>query len=111
MIQAIINTAVTFIVSSVLGYCVSVIRNYKNKIKEKGDNEKIQNLALLTLLQSQLTNTYFVYNEVGKITDYVYQNWLNLFDIYKELGGNNYVDTLKSKMENWQIIKTDILQK
>ena len=109
--QLILNTAITFIVSSILGYCVSVIKNYKKKLKDKNDNENVQNIALLTLLQAQLTNTYFVYNEMGEIADYVYRNWLNLFKIYKTLGGNDYVDALKQKMENWVIVKTDILNK
>jgi len=56
-----------------------------------------------------LTNTYYVYNEIGSIPDYVWRNWLNLFKIYRELGGNDYVDTLKEKMMNWEITKTDIL--
>ena len=111
MTQTIISTAITFVVSSILGYCVSVIKNYKKKLKDKNDNENVQNIALLTLLQAQLTNTYFVYNEMGEIPDYVYRNWLNLFKIYKTLGGNDYVDALKQKMENWVIVKTDILNK
>ena len=111
MTQTIISTAITFVVSGILGYCVSVIKNYKKKLKDKNDNENVQNIALLTLLQAQLTNTYFVYNEMGEIADYVYRNWLNLFKIYKTLGGNDYVDALKQKMENWVIVKTDILNK
>lgn len=110
MVTTIISTAVTFVVSSILGYCVSAIKNYKNKLKEKADNEDIQNKALLFLLQAQLTNTYFVYNEMGEISDYVLRNWLNLFKIYKQLGGNDYIDTLKQKMDSWVVVKTDILK-
>ena len=67
MTHTIINTAVTIIISSIFGYCVSVINNYKKKLKEKEKNEKVQNEALLTMIQSNLTNTYFVYNELNKI--------------------------------------------
>lgn len=110
MVTTIISTAITFVVSSILGYCVSAIKNYKKKLKDKTENEEIQNQALLTLLQAQLTNTYFVYNEMGEISDYVLRNWLNLFKIYKQLGGNDYVDTLKQKMDAWVVVKTDILK-
>lgn len=109
MIQTIITTAITFIVSSALGYCVSVIKNYKEKLKKKEQNESIQNIALLTLLQTQLTNTYFVYEKFGEIPDYIYKNWLNLLSIYEKLGGNDYVHILSAKMANWKIDKTDIL--
>ena len=64
MIQTIITTIITFIISSLLGYCLSLINNYKNKIKETKTNEQVQNVALRTLLKSQLTNTYFVYNRL-----------------------------------------------
>lgn len=111
MAQAIISTIITFVVSGLLGYCVGVIKKYKEKSKKEKDNENVQNIALLYLLQSQLTNTFFVYNEIGEISDYVYRNWLNSFKIYKKLGGNDYVDTLKQKMDAWIVVKTDILER
>ena len=110
MTQTIISTAITFIISSILGYCVSVIKNYKNKLNQKNENEKVQNIALQTILQSQLTNVYFVYQELGEIPDYVYKNWLNMLSIYEKLDGDGFIHTLAEKMKNWKIIKTDILK-
>lgn len=110
MEQTAINTTITFIVSGILGYCLSVIKNYKKKLKSKEINEEIQNIALQTILQSQLTNTYFVYQELGQIPDYVYRNWLNMLSIYEKLGGDDYIHTLAEKMKSWKIIKTDVLK-
>lgn len=110
MLKTIISTTISFIVGGTLTYCINTIKNYKNNLKEKSENEDVQNKALLFLLQAQLTNTYFVYNEIGEISDYVLRNWLNLFKIYKKLGGNDYVDTLKQKMDTWVVVKTDILK-
>ena len=110
MEQTAINTTITFIVSGILGYCISVIKNYKKKLKNKEINEEIQNIALQTILQSQLTNTYFVYQELGEIPDYVYRNWLNMLSIYEKLGGDDYIHTLAEKMKDWKIIKTDVLK-
>ena len=110
MTQTIINTAVTFIISSILGYCVSVIKNYKKKLENKSSNEKVQNEALQALLKSQLTNTYFVYSELKTIPDYVYQNFLDLLKVYESLGGDGFIHTLARKMENWELTKTDILK-
>ena len=109
MTQMIINTVVTFVISSILGYCVSVIRSYKKKTVEAKENANLQNIALKTLLKSQLTNTYFVYSKTKKIPDYVYQGFLDNFDVYKMLGGNSYLKTIAHKMEEWDISKTDIL--
>ena len=106
----IINTVITFVVSTLLGYCLNAIKNYKKKIEQKESNELVQNEAIKIILQSQLTNTYFVYQELGEIPDYVYRNWLNMLAIYEKLDGDDYVHTLAEKMNNWKIIKTDILK-
>ena len=109
MTHTIINTTITFIISSILGYCVSVIKNYKKKLNDKTNNEKAQNMALQALLRSQLTNTYFVYSELKQIPDYAYQNFLDMLNVYESLDGDGFVHTIAKKMESWDIKKTDIL--
>lgn len=110
MTHAIINTTITFIISSILGYCVSVIKNYKKKLKVEEEQSKLLKEALMTMLQSNLTNTYYVYESVGKIPDYIYKNWNNSKKIYEQLGGNDYIHVLADKMKNWDFEKTDILK-
>lgn len=110
MIQTIINTSISFVVGSILTYYVGRIKHYKKRLRTKEENEQVQNIALQTILQSQLTNTYFVYQEMGEITDYVYRNWLNMLKIYEQLGGDDYIHTLADRMKEWKIKKTDILK-
>lgn len=105
----IIAIVVNFVVSGLLGYSINVIRNYRKKLKAKDEEEQLLKVALMTMLQSNLTNTYFVYSSKKKIPDYVYKNWLNEFKIYEKLGGNDYCHTLQKKMEQWEITSTDIL--
>lgn len=107
--ETIISTAITFIVSGLLGYGVSTIKNYKKKLKDKNANELLQNKALLTILKNNLTSTYFIYNELKQIPDYVYQNFLDGLEIYENLGGNGFVHKIAKKMEDWEITKTDIM--
>lgn len=113
MLKNLLSTILTFCLTTALGYCLSSIKNYKENIKrskeEQSKNEKIQNQALLTLLQNSLTNTYFVYEKLGEIPDYVYKNWLNLLGAYESLDGDDYIHTLAGKMSKWKIVKTDIL--
>lgn len=106
----IIFTVVGVIVTSSCGYLAAKAKSYRDKLTKKEENEKTQNIALQTILQSQLTNTYFVYQELGEIPDYVYKNWLNMLVIYEKLGGDDYIHTLAKKMESWKIVKTDILK-
>ena len=111
MANQVLGIGVNFVVTGLLGYVVATLKNYKGKLKAKEVNETLQNEALKTLLQTQLTNIYFVFADRQEIPDYMYKNWLNLFKIYKSLGGNDYIDQIKHKMENWSIVNTDILNK
>lgn len=111
MIDKIISTIVTFLVSGALGYCVKVIKEYKVKKEQCDKNNVVQNQALVMMLQSSLTNTYFVYQQLGQIPDYVYKNWLNMLKAYEGLDGDDYIHILASKMKDWKIVKTDILDK
>ena len=109
MVETIIKSAIGVIVSGALGYCVSAIKTYKKKLKEKElENDAVKE-ALKTLLQSNLTNTYYVYESMGRIPDYVYKNWLTSLAIYEKLGGDDYIHTLAEKMKHWEFIHTDIL--
>lgn len=102
MLSKFILTIISCLASALFGYCVSLLRNYKKKNKASDE-------ALLTLLQNALTNVYFVYENLGKIPDYVYRNWLKMLAAYEGLGGDDYVHILADKMKNWNIDKTDII--
>ena len=110
MIEAIIKTAISVIVSGALGYCVSKIKDYKKTIKSKEAEKDLLKEAMMTMLQGSLTNTYYLYEEIGKIPDYIYRNWLNSLAIYEKLGGDDYIHVLADKMKHWNFEKTDILK-
>ena len=103
MTQEIIIKIINYLIPIILGYCISVIGNYKKK-------SNATNRALKIMLQNNLTNTYFVYSTKKKIPDYVYKNWLNMLDEYEALDGDDYIHALASKMKDWEIVRTDILE-
>lgn len=100
--KEILMVIVKYLVPIILGWCLNVIRSYRKKTTAT-------NKALKIMLQSNLTNTYFVYSTKKKIPDYVYRNWLNMFKEYKNLGGNDFIDTIANKMETWEFVHTDII--
>lgn len=110
IILNIIFTITGVLVTSSCGYLANKARNYHQALKNKCENEKLQNIALQNILQKQLTDVFFKYESKQQIPDYVYKNWLNLLKTYEQLGGNDYIHTLAKKIESWEIIKTDILQ-
>lgn len=107
----VILTIIGIIVTSSVGYLAAKGKIYREKVKNKEINEEVQNIALQTILQSQLTNIYFVYQKLGEIPDYVYKNWLNMLSIYEKLDGDDFIHTLAKKMENWEIINTGVIEK
>lgn len=100
--KEILDIAIRYIVPLLLGYCINIIKNYKKKTTAT-------NKALKIMLQNNLTNTYFVYSNKKKIPDYIYRNWLNMLEEYENLKGDDYIHTLAIKMQNWEIVRTDIL--
>lgn len=99
MIETILKAVVSYVIPIILGFLISKVMNVKTL-----------KIALMTLIQSNLTNTYFVYEQLKEIPDYVYRNWLNLLKIYEKLGGNDYVHELSKRMEEWNISHTGILK-
>lgn len=100
IIRELVKIIIHYIIPLFLGYLLSSMKIRK---KENDSTKK----ALITLLQSNLTNTYYVYDITKEIPNYVYRNWLNEFKVYEELGGNDFIHVLAKKMESWSIKHTD----
>ena len=110
MIETALKTLISLVVSGLFGYLIGRIKTYKKKLKDKQDESDMLKIAMITMLQSNLTNTYFAYEKIKEIPDYIYRNWLNSLAIYEKLGGNDYIHTIADKMKKWDFVKTDILK-
>ena len=103
MIYTVLNTAIGFITTTLLGYCLGLI-------KKKRLSEQEQNSALLSLLQNSLTNIYYVYNDVGEIPDYALKNWINLMEPYEALGGDDYIHELDVRIKKLPVKITGVIK-
>lgn len=110
MVNTILTVSVSTITGSVIGYCISTIKKYKNKLEEEAKKNIIRDEAFMYLLQDSLTNTYFFYEQKQQIPDFMYKKWVNMKKCYEELGGNDYIHVLDEKMKSWDLEKTDILK-
>lgn len=108
--QTIITTTLSTLTGLVIGFLINKLKEYRNKIENNKKNNNVQNEALKLLLQSNLTNAFFVYDETKQVKDYQYKNWLNMLKIYEVLGGDDYIHELEQRMKTFDIIKTDILK-
>lgn len=103
MFEQVLKSIIGYLVPAILGFLIAKVTSYK----KKGDSLKN---GVMTMLQSNLTNTFFYYEPIKKIPDYMYKNFLNELKAYEDLGGNDYIHTIASHMKSWEITRTDILK-
>lgn len=98
MIEKIISTLIGSIVTGLVGFFVGIIKTYKKNIDNYRERDLIQEEALKCLLRSNITSKYYVYKELGVIPHYEKENIDYMFQQYKEMGGNSYVEQIVSEI-------------
>lgn len=94
----IVLTAVGFITTGILGYLTG-------KIKEYQKNDNTQSEALKCLLRSSITSKYYVYSELKTIPLYEKENLNYMYEQYKNMGGNSYINEIMGEINNLPIKK------
>ena len=56
------------------------------------------------LLRSDMLRIYYNSRESGKIRQYEYENFVALYEAYKALGGNSFVEKVNSDIKELEII-------
>lgn len=89
------STIVLFIgeASILLGVIVPVIV----WVRKIADGTKCQ-------LRSEMLRTYYHNKDTGKIRQYEYENFVHLYEAYKALGGNSFIDKIYEEVQSWEII-------
>ena len=93
-----ILTIVGFVITGLLGYFTAKVKSYKEK-------DSRQEEALKCLLRSSITSKYYVYSEMKEIPYYEKENIDRMFEQYKKMGGNSYVDTIVKEINALPIKK------
>ena len=109
IVLKIILTVVSFCVTGFLGFLIAQIKQFKKREKQDKEERELLKNGVKMLLQSNLTNVFYVHNELGQIEDYKLKNWYNELKEYEALGGNDYMHVLETKMAKLKIVHTDIL--
>ena len=55
-------------------------------------------------LRSEMLRIYYANRETGVIHQYEYENFVYLYDAYKALRGNSFIDKIYSEVKEWEII-------
>lgn len=90
-----LTTIVTLI--SEIGVLIGVILPVIVSIRKIADGQR-------SLLRSEMLQIYYRNRETGIIHQYEYENFVYLYEAYKCLKGNSFIDKIYSEVKNWEII-------
>jgi hypothetical protein len=90
-----LTTLVTLIgeISVLLGVIVPVIIS----IKKISNGTKCQ-------LRSEMLRIYYHNREKETIRQYEFENFVMLYEAYKALKGNSFIDKIHKEVESWEIV-------
>lgn len=94
-ISALVGELVTLI-----GILVPVITSNR---KTKVEQERILR-GQRCILRSEMLRIYYSNREKQEIRQYEYENFVFLYEAYKALNGNSFIDKIYDEVRSWKII-------
>lgn len=76
---------------------VGIIAPVFTKIRKLSDGTKCQ-------LRSEMLRIYYHSREVKKIRQYEFENFVLLYEAYKSLKGNSFIDKIYKEVEEWEVV-------
>ena len=56
------------------------------------------------LLRSEMLRIYYQHQDTGEIRQYEYENFVMLYEAYKKLKGNSFIDKIYEEVKKWKVI-------
>ena len=66
------------------------------------NNHKIKR-GQLCQLRREMLDIYYHNREAEKIRQYEYENFVMMYEAYKALGGNSFIDKIYSDIKAWEV--------
>lgn len=90
-----LTTIVTLI--GEIGVLTGIVAPLIIKVNKIATGEKCQ-------LRSDMLQIYYHNRDKGEIRQYEYENFVMLYEAYKALKGNSFIDKIYSEVKDWKII-------
>lgn len=55
-------------------------------------------------LRSEMLRIYYHHRESNKIRQYEYENFVMLYEAYKALKGNSFIDKIYKEVQTWEVV-------
>lgn len=97
-----LTTIATFITE--ISVLLGVVKWVANKYKRTA--EKMERVAegVKCQLRSDMLHVYYRHCENKTIRQYEYENFIMLYEAYKALGGNSFIDKIYKELQTWEVI-------
>lgn len=56
------------------------------------------------LLRNEMLHIYYHHKDSGEIRQYEYENFVLLYEAYKKLKGNSFIDKIYEEVKKWKVI-------
>lgn len=80
-------------ISVIIGFLLPIIM----KVKKISNGTKCQ-------LRSEMLRIYYHHREKEQIRQYEYENFVMLYEAYKALKGNSFIDKIYKEVQTWEIV-------
>lgn len=80
-----------------IGVLIGVITPVIVAIRKISNGTKCQ-------LRSEMLRIYYAHREERTIRQYEYENFMFLFEAYRALRGNSFIEKIESEVKTWEII-------
>ena len=92
-------TPLTYIVTLIgeIGILIAVVFPVIISVKKIANGQKCQ-------LRSDMLRIYYHHREEKKIRQYEYENFVMLYEAYKALKGNSFIDKIYKEMQELEIV-------
>lgn len=95
------TVALPIVLTALMGYIVWLLKNQK---KDRDANSK----GTMLLLRVQLIEYHDRYMKQGDIPSYAYENFIEMYDAYHELGGNGMITKMEHEIEELHLKKKEV---
>ena len=69
------------------------------KLEDFHSEQKVYNVAMI---RHDIVQVYEFYKSSAAMPSDVYESTMNLYDMYKKIGGNSFIDELISEIKSWK---------
>lgn len=93
-------------ISAITGAFMSIIAFvslfYKPAREKLLDTKQIKE-GQKCLLRSEMLRIYYSNNKKDAIGQFEFENFMMLYNAYKSLGGNSFIDKVKDEVKTWEV--------